>query len=145
MSVTWRRVFSQVGCSKRGGYTLQEVIDELATSLDDYTTYLHQQSRIVKQSKICLVSVIWGQWKYLFYNFKAIVLIHGSMVCCGVWDYCTHNVINCTRLRLVQLPSALHMLIIPNTTANHATTYQLTDETEGSTGVNLTGSKGLIV
>ena len=32
-------------------YTLREVIDELATSLDDYTTYLHQQSRIVKQKQ----------------------------------------------------------------------------------------------
>ena len=31
--------------------TLHEIIDELATSLDDYTTYLHQQSRTVKQKQ----------------------------------------------------------------------------------------------
>ena len=30
---------------------LREIIDELATSLDDYTTYLCQQSRIVKQKQ----------------------------------------------------------------------------------------------
>ena len=30
---------------------LREIIDELATSLDDYTTYLLQQSRIVKQKQ----------------------------------------------------------------------------------------------
>lgn len=30
---------------------LRQLIDELATSLDDYTTYLRQQSRIVKQKQ----------------------------------------------------------------------------------------------
>ena len=31
--------------------------------------------------------------------------------------------VNCTRLRLVQLFPALLVLLIPNTTANHAITY----------------------
>ena len=68
-------------------YTLREVIDELATSLDDYTTYLHQQSRIVKQKQDLFSVSDLGMVKVLLCDFKAIVLIHGSMVCCGIWDY----------------------------------------------------------
>ena len=37
----------------------------------------------------------------------------------------THNAVNCTWLRLMQLLSVLVVLLIPNTTAKHAITYTI--------------------
>ena len=45
------------------------------------------------------------------------------MVCCSILDNSTRKAGNWTRLCLVQLVPALLVLLIPNTTANHAITY----------------------